>query len=207
MSIRRGRRRSSTGNGWQRLRRWAGLDGNPLRRPSDRLQAWVRLGGLAFAIAGLVVTGIAARGTYTENVVLEHANAAAGYRVTGHVISATNPDVSPDGTILRGMVRVSWRDRAGRPHAQLLVAPTGLHAPKATMPLWIDARGRPSTSPPNAGQPATAAAMTGVLGAGLTVTTAALLYLLAMVPIERRRLAEWQREWTVVEPGWRRQVL
>jgi hypothetical protein len=167
----------------------------------------MRLTGLAFAIAGLVVTGFAVHRTYAEDVSLQHANATAGYRATGHVLSATNPDVSPDGTILRGMIRVSWRDRMDHQHAQLVIAPSGADVPKGTIPLWIDARGTPSASPPNAGRPYTAAAMTGVLGSGLVVTTVVLLYLLAMVPIERRRLAEWQREWTLVEPGWRRQVL
>lgn len=167
----------------------------------------MRLAGIAFAIVGLVVTGLAAKRTYAADVLIQQANATAGYRVTGHVLEATNPDVSPDGTLLRGMVRVSWRDHAGRQHIELLVAPTGVHAPKGAIPVWVDARGRASTSPQYADRPVSAAAMTGVLGIGLVTTAAVLLYLLAMVPIERRRLAEWQREWSVVEPGWRRQVL
>lgn len=207
MSIRRGRRRASTGNGWQRFRRWAGLDGNPLRRRTDRLQMWVRLAAIAFAIAGLVVTGLAAGRTYAVDAALQHADASAGYRTTGQVLSAAAPDVSPDGTVLRGMIRVAWRDRAGQRHVQLLVAPTGWRTPNGAVSLWVDARGRASTSSPQAAQPVTAAAMTGVLGSGLTVTAAVLLYLLAMLPVERRRLAEWQAEWSVVEPGWRRQVL
>lgn len=207
MSIRRGRRRVSTGNGRRRFRRWAGLDHNPLRRSTDRLQSWARLATLAFVIAGFVVTGFAARNTYAATVDLHHANATAGYRTTGHVLSTTDPDVSPDGVVLRGMIRVSWRDRAGRTHVRLLVAPTGGPAPTRTVALWVDAHGKPSTSPTAAGRPVPAAVMTGVLGAGLTVTTGVLLYLLAMLPVERRRLAGWQAEWSVVEPGWRRQVL
>lgn len=207
MSIRRGRRRPSTGGGWQRFRRWAGLDGNSLRRRSDRLQAWARLTGLALVIGGLVFTGIAAHNTYTDDVALQHANAKVGYRVTGQVLSATDAQVSPDGSVLRGMVRVSWRDRTGHQRVQLLIAPVGAKAPRGKIPVWVDARGHASTSPPNAGRPITAAALAAVLGTGLTVTSTVLLYLLAMIPVERRRLAEWQREWTVVEPGWRRQVL
>lgn len=207
MSIRRGRRRPWAGNVWQRFRRWAGVDGNPLRRRSDRLQAWMRLAALVFALAGLVVTGIAARATYAADVALQRADATAGYRTTGHVLSATDANVSPDGTVLRGMIRVAWHDRTGQRHVQLLVAPGGGPAPTGAIPLWVDARGKPSATAPQSGQPATAAVMTGLLGAGLTVTVTVLLYLLALVPVERRRLAEWQSEWSVVEPGWRRQVL
>lgn len=207
MSILRGRRRPSTGNGWQRLRRWAGLDGNPLRRRSDRLQTCMRLAAVVFVVAGLFVTGLTARTTYAHDVTLQHANITAGYRTTGHVLSDKDTDLSPDGTVLRGMIRVAWRDRAGQRHVQLAVAPIGGPAPTGVVPLWIDARGKASTSAPEAGRPVTAAVMTCLLGTGLTVTVAVLLYLLAMLPVERRRLAEWQAEWSVVEPSWRRQML
>lgn len=207
MSIRRGRRRPSTGNGWQRFRRWAGLDGNPLRRGSDRLQAWMRLAAVVLTLAGLVMTGFAARASYATEVATQRADAVAGYRTTGHVLSVTDPNVTPDGAILRGMIRVAWHDRTGQRHVDLLVAPKDGHKTTGAIPLWVDARGKPSASAPQPGQPVTAAAMTGVLGAGLTVTATMLLYLLALVPLERHRLAEWQSEWSVVEPGWRRQVL
>lgn len=207
MSIRRGRRRVSAGNGWQRFRRWAGLDSNPLRRRSDRLQGWIRLAALVFVTAGLVVTGFAARAAHAAEVSLQHANARAGYRTTGHVVSSDDADVSPDGGLLGGVIRVSWRDRAGNAHQRVLVAPSFGSAPTGSIPLWIDARGRPSTSPPDPERPLTTAVMTGLLGCGLTVTSAMVCYLLAMLPVERRRLAEWQAEWSVVEPGWRRQVL
>ncbi|MBO0830046.1 MAG: hypothetical protein J2P24_19910 [Streptosporangiales bacterium] len=207
MSIRRGRRRTSAGNGWQRFRRWAGLDGNPLRRRTDRLQCWMRLAALVFVLAGLVLTGVVSRATYAAEVSLQHANARVGYRTTGHVLSSGDADISPDGTVLGGMIRVSWRDHAGHTRVQLLVAPTAASSLTDSIPLWVDARGKASASPPDPDKPVTAAVMTGFLGCGVAVTAAVVLYLLALVPVERRRLKEWQLEWSVVEPGWRRQAL
>lgn len=175
-------------------------------RRSDRVQGRLRLAVVAFVVAGLVVTGLLAHRAYADGVRLQRADAVAGYHTTGRIGSASQPAVSPDGAVLRGVLRVSWQDRAGRTHRQVIMAPIGRPAPTKVVPLWVDARGRATTSPPTSG-PATTAAVTVVLGTGLAVNVAALLYLLVMLPIERRRLAAWQAEWSVVEPGWRRQVL
>ena len=207
MSFGRGRAMSSTGGRWRRLRRLLGLERNPLRRRTDRFQTWLRVATLVVGLVGLAVTGFAVQRTYATGSASQRETALVGYRTTGQVLSSSDPAVSPDGTIVRGTLRVAWRDHAGRQHTQLVVAPNERKARATSLPLWIDARERASAQPPHPGQSAAAATMAGILGTGLTITVAVILYMLVMLPVERRRLAEWQAEWSVVEPGWRRQVL
>jgi hypothetical protein len=63
--------------GITRLARALGLDGNPLRRASDRTEAWIRIGLLAvFLIAGPMAAGAAGGWAYHAGITGARAQAA-----------------------------------------------------------------------------------------------------------------------------------
>ena len=60
-----------------------GLDRNPLRRPTDRAEAWIRIGLLAvFLIAGPIATLAIAHSVYGVHVSAISANAARAHATT-----------------------------------------------------------------------------------------------------------------------------
>src|SRR5690242_7712411 len=77
MKTRTGRPRGLT-----RLARALGLDRNPLRRATDRAEAWIRAGLLAvFVIAGPITASAAGHWAYHAGIAAARAPAAAAYRV------------------------------------------------------------------------------------------------------------------------------
>jgi hypothetical protein len=185
------------------LARRLGLDHNPMRRRSDRIQTLARAAALVLLVVGCVNAVVVGRTAHDRRLAAERVDARIGYRVTGNVVSDPSAAVSPDGYPIRDAVRVSWRDRAGRPHAQVVVAPIDVR----TVPLWIGADGDASTTAPTGSGAAIAGASAGLsrffaTAAGLAASLLAFAFVL-----HRRRMAEWEREWASVEPGWRRQTL
>ena len=83
-----------------RLARALGLDRNPLRRASDRAEAWIRIGLLAvFLIAGPIVATGAGGWAYHSGITTASAQAVPSQRV-----SATAPRPAPTP---------SYQDRVG----------------------------------------------------------------------------------------------
>lgn len=207
MSFPRGRGSWSPALGSQRFRRRLGFDHNPLRRDSDRVQAWMRVVALVIVVFGVAAAALVARRTYADSIAVLRADAVHGYRTTGHVLSERLPAVYPDGAEVCGTIRVAWQDRAGHWHVRRLVVLNTPHRPSGTIPIFVNARGDPSTVVPNHRQAVAAAVITGLSAVTTAVGAAAVVYLLVLVPLVRRRMDEWQREWAVVEPSWRRQIL
>jgi hypothetical protein len=185
-----------------RFTRGLGLTRNPLRRPSDRVEARVILLLLvATVLAGPVLawrTGVAA---YRDGLATEQAE--IGYtRVTGSLIAEAATSVSdaaaipdtvlaeavwtaPNGSVRTGRVPV----RGGTPAG-------------TTVTLWVDQHGW-RVHPPRQHSQTMALAITlgglvplAMLGAVACVRRFLRRYL------EGRRLAQWQYEWLLVEPRW-----
>lgn len=183
-----------------------GLDDNPLRRHSDRLQTRARLVLGAFFLLGCVVAGLVGRAAYGQEAFAAERDAQTGYQATGRVVSTSTSTADPQTGAAQRVVRVAWRDAEGRGHRQHLVLPMGRKV-TSSIGIWVDSRGRASLTRP----PESRSVASGIGAAMLFLFTQTLvlwsLYGVVVVVLNRRRDRAWQREWRLVEPDWRRRVL
>ncbi|TMM34797.1 MAG: hypothetical protein E6F99_21445 [Actinobacteria bacterium] len=185
------------------LRR-VGLDGNPLRRPVDRAEAWLRLAVLAlFVVAGPVLAwGTASRG-YHDGAAAAERERAARHEIDA-VLVTDAPLPSGDYAMVATPTVVAdarWTGPDRSVHSGLLPAAAGAPA-GSTVTLWTDRDGVPVTAP---AQHDDLLARAGLAGGGTllglaTVTGAALLVLRRM--LDRYRLNAWQDAWSTVGPQW-----
>lgn len=183
-----------------------GLDDNPLRRHSDRLQTRARLIIGALFLLGCVVAALVGRAAYGQETFAAERDARTGYQATGRVVSTSTSTADPQTGATQRVVRVAWRDGDGRAHRQHLVLPIGRKV-TSSLDVWVDSRGRASLSRP----PESRTVASGIGAAMLFLFTQTLVlwsvYGLVVVVLNRRRSRAWQREWRLVEPEWRRRVL
>jgi hypothetical protein len=185
------------------IARQIGLDRNPLRRRSDRLEAWTTvLLAATFLLAGPLVAYQAATSAYrdaagrieyerhhrfqVEAVLLEDAVRYAGTADQEQPVNAFAPArwIGPDGTARTGTVVVDMSDRAG-----------------GVIAIWTDEYGA-RTPAPTRRPPSTDALLAGVMAlAGLTVGVIA-VWAVVLRSLNRRRMKSWQTEWVSVEPRW-----
>jgi hypothetical protein len=186
-----------------RLIRWLGLGSNPLRRASDRAEAWIRAGLLAvFLITGplaapaaggwvshLYVAAVSARAAHAHAVraiLLQPARAAAGLTMAGRATAV--------------WVTARWDSSGGPPRTGEVSAPAG--SPAGTVvTVWLDPSGTViGPSPPDT----QADDAVPVAAATLVVMAFALLGLLRLAQrlLNARRLAAWETAWSATGPRW-----
>ena len=175
--------------------------GNPLRRPVDRREAR-GIAGLVviFLITSPLIAILGAHLSYAAS--LRQMDAQRSWReVTATVVqnvvdtsgttggwapAATARWTAPDGHARHGIIAVDGSARAGQ-HVR----------------IWVDGAGRPVMSP----VPRISAVLSAVtIGLSAPVFLALLLMLAGWImrmTLNRRRLADWENEWTAVEPRWR----
>jgi hypothetical protein len=187
--------------GWKaRLAGALGLDGNPLRRASDRAEAWIRAGLLViFLTAGpMAALGVEQWTTHP---------AGTGSGGQPHSVQAVllQPATAPAGPARAApgaqvWVRARWESPGGSVRTGEVPAPAG--APVGTaLPVWLNASGQ-VTGPPQRGEFAMAAVITAVMT--LAVTALALLVVLRLIQcfLNWRRLAAWEDAWRATGPRW-----
>jgi hypothetical protein len=173
-----------------RLARRLGLDGNPLRRPIDKIEACLAALTLVLLVTGAPVLSIAAgrawvRGHFERRVSAVLLQAAPP--VAGLVPARW---IAPDGQTRTGWIPVSPGSAAGR-----------------TASLWVNTAGSPTSPPLNHGAVLGREAMAAVfvpiaLGWGLLFLAEAGRWVL-----DRRRLAGWDAAWAAVGPQWTKRFL
>jgi len=183
-----------------RLARALGLDGNPLRRASDRAEAWIRAGLLVILLtagpmAALTVGQWAAQTAGTGSSVQPHAVRAV---LLQPATAPAGPAAAVPGT--RVWVRARWESAGGSVRTGEVPAPAGAAAGTAVT-VWLNASGR-VTGPPQRGQFAFAAVLMAVMT--LAVTALALLVVLWLIQwfLNWRRLAAWEAAWRATGPRW-----
>ncbi len=202
------------GNGWLafkgrlvRQARRLGLDRNPLRRRTDRIESSVAAGLLALFLVGAPLIGVLA-GRWAQQGGLREQRAQQAWHQTSAVTLTSAPAaphytyrtqwnsavarvparwVGPDGRYRFGQVSASLGTRAGQ-----------------TVLVWVDASGR-ATGPPLVhsqlvNRELSAEAM------GPTALAILLLGLACLVRwlLNRRRLKAWEMAWTTIGPRWTR---
>lgn len=193
-------------SGWRGVRRRLGFEANPLQRDSDRFQAKVRLVLFVFMLLGCLVGAFLGHASYEQEVARSAADVGRGYEATAQVRSVDVATADPQSGATQRVVNLTWRDKADRAQRQRVVVPERQHV-GATMQIWVDADGRASRQ-----QPPQSRAVAAGMGAALFTVLFTVIILLGVYGavafvLDRRRLAAWGRQWAVVEPHWRRQVL
>lgn len=179
-----------------RLARALGFDGNPLRRASDRAEAWIRAGLLIILLTAGPLAAVAAgwqtaHAGGTDTSVQPHAVRAV---LVQPAEAPARPAVALRGAQAR--VRARWQSAGGSTKTGEVPASAGAAAGTAVT-VWLNASGR-VTGPPQRGDFTVAAVLTAVMT--LAVTALAVLVLLRLTQgfLDWRRLAAWEaalRRW------------
>jgi hypothetical protein len=185
-----------------RIARRLGLDGNPLRRRTDKIAARLAALLLAVFLIGAPFLSAAAVGWAGH-----HRAADLRAQRSWHQVSAVLLQGVPAPTATSGVlgyyhqVLARWTTPDGRARTGRIPVSTDPAAGR-TVRLWVDSAGSPTGPPPNlwavlTRQAAAAVVATGALGIVLLCLAWAGRWVL-----DRRRLADWQAGWAAVGPQW-----
>lgn len=193
-----------SGGALPRCARWLGLDRNPLRRGTDRIEVVLRLAMVILLVVAMPVAAVAA-GRQADHVAL---NRAYAQRAGDHLVNAVlleNAPVTgvpdPYTSIQTAWVLARWRP-PGRPARTgqvlaLVGARTG-----STVRTWIDPSGAVTSPPPDhrliVGDVCIAVMLTCIVSVLLLLV----LGTFARRALDRRRMRAWEAEWRAIGPLW-----
>ena len=207
------------GNGWLARSRWfaragrparlarqMGLGRNPLRRRTDRIEAWISAALFAvFLIAAPISYNLS--GHWVHQGGLAEQRAQQSWHQTPAVLETAAPRVPMYAFRLSWQntvpVEARWLGPAGQPRSGVVTAPAGSRAGQ-TVQIWVDRSGR-ATGAPLGGAELTRRVISAEVLAPAAL--AVLLLCLACVArwlLNRRRLADWEAAWASIGPRWSR---
>lgn len=171
---------------------------NPIRRRDDVLEAWLVLAmWVLFAVGGTVaglVTARAADQVFTQQ---------RAERIPARAVLLDDVPRTPASGAGRdlALARVRWTTSDGTTHSGMTLVTTGRDA-GSTVRIWTDTQGKLSTQPPT---PAKAAVEAGLLGTSAVLALSGVVFGIGSAGrwyLDRRRIQQWDREWTLVGPQW-----
>ncbi|MGW7528836.1 Rv1733c family protein [Streptomyces sp. NPDC054783] len=171
---------------------------NPIRRHDDILEAWLLLVLWALiAVGGTIVGLVTARAA--DHVFAQQ----RAERIPVRAVLLNDVPRTPTSGTGRdlALVRVRWTAPNGSAHNGTTLLSTVRKA-DSTVRIWIDAQGRLSTQPPT---PARAAVEAGLMGTAAAPALSGAVFgggSIGRCYLDRRRLAQWDREWNLVGPQW-----
>jgi hypothetical protein len=186
------------------LARKMGLDANPLRRGSDRAEAWVRIGLIVlFLIASPLAAAALGQLTSAASARAAQAQAASERQVTAvldHRVSKSSNDPLY-GSAEFAWAGARWTAPNGQQRAGQVPAPVGSSAGRH-ITIWVDSAGRLVYPPIGEGQIASRViAVVALTPALLGLVLLGVLWVIRRW-LDRRRMGEWAAEWSAVEPLW-----
>ena len=184
-----------------RLARRLGLDGNPLRRRTDKIAACFAALLLAIFLTGAPVLSIAAIGWTGHTRATDQQAARSRHQVPAVLRQAARAPSFSREVLGSSQVQARWTAPDGRVRTGAIPVSAGLAAGH-TVPLWVDEAGL-RTGPP----PSHRAALAREAAAGVVATVALGIVLLCLARagrwvLDRRRLANWATAWSAVGPQW-----
>lgn len=171
---------------------------SPLRRRSDRAEAWIVLGTWVLALLGAVLAGVATADAMERGMAKNRAQTRA--------VSAVLTENATESELGTVWVKVRWTDANGGSHTDRTKVDADTTA-GTTVTVWVNREDELVSKPVAPSEARLQAAAGGVLvalGAGTGVLVAGRL---PRALLERWRLAEWEAEWERVGPGWRKRML
>lgn len=194
-----GRRRSQGGSAGRQRGRPG--ETNPLRRATDRTRSRLLV---AFALSCVlaVACGVTA-GLIAMDTGLRAAAEQARHR---HLVEATTVGEALRHTPTRvygapTTARVQWQFPPASRHSATVPVPSGTPVGH-TVTLWVDDAGRAASAPRSESELVSDAVAAGAGSAGVITLSAAGVVFLRLRRVDARNLAEWERDWERVEPGW-----
>ncbi|MGD0375006.1 MAG: hypothetical protein ABSB01_10555 [Streptosporangiaceae bacterium] len=187
-----------------RFARAPGLDGNPLRRGIDRLQTAVTLGLCAlFLISAPLLATAAWRWTHQASLAQQRAE-QGWHQVSAVTLQSTPPADQYASQWQDTAVLASWAAPSGIKRVGEILVPAPLAAGQRVR-IWVNGSGW-QTGPPLSPSQLTTRAI-GVAALAPILLAGALLSIgwLARWLLNRRKLADWEAAWTLVEPQWTKQ--
>jgi hypothetical protein len=190
---------------WVKLSRRFGTDGNPLRRPADKIEAWLTPVAIAvfLALCPVVAIGMSAW-VHADNAAAQRA--AHSWRSVKAVLlqAAPGPAESDDGANA-WTVWVEARWSVGGLHGlqEKGSVPVPAGSPKgSTQTVLLNRTGAVQVPPAPASQ--VAALADTATGAGLSVLAVLMVGLTCVIRhvLDRRRIALWESAWLTVGPRW-----
>jgi len=180
-----------------RLARTLGLDGNPLRRRTDKIAAFLGVLLVAAFLIGAPVVARAAIGWVSRVAAAEQQAMRSWHQVPAVVQKAAPAPAAWEVS----WVPARWTAPGGRPRTGQIPVSDAVAAGQ-TIRLWVDAAGTPTGPPPGQApveldDVATAAVAVVALGVVLLCLMGAGRFVL-----DRRRLAGWEAAWADVGPQW-----
>ena len=201
--------------GMQTSRSWAasfarqiGLDANPLRRGTDRVEAWLRIGLVLVFLAGAPLAGWQAA-SWAESVA---SSATRAQQASERFVPATllhnvpgSPDNAYGGAVGVGWVQARWAAPGGAVRTGSVQAPLGARA-GSTVRVWTDQNGRLTDPPLLRSQVRGWVFMVAVIAPVVLALLLMVALGLSRQVLERRRMASWEQAWSAVEPQWTRRL-
>jgi hypothetical protein len=191
---------------WARqIARRTGWSHNPLRRTSDRVEAWATMVLIvAMVLIAPWLAAKAAHGTYRDDIRTTAYEEAHNFAVGAVLLedaawhADSTQDDRPPLDFVPTLVRWSFRDGVAR--TGTVLAHVGQRA-GSTMVIWVDDRGVLS-GPPGHRSPRMDAALAAVLTVCAVAGGLAVVHGLIRWMLTRHRLRSWQTEWTAVDRRW-----
>ncbi|MBF6447249.1 MULTISPECIES: Rv1733c family protein [Nocardia] len=172
---------------------------SPLMRRDDRFEQALRLALLLGALAAVLLAAAAGTAQYRTELASIHADNATKSAVTAEVTSDPIRMPAPSGMFADQLRAEAQWTRDGHPGQGMVDVDGTTHRGDRIL-LWLTAQGDPTTPP---------VADDAAVAKGIATGTAALLACWALAyglarcagyALDRRRAAEWEREWRRISP-------
>jgi hypothetical protein len=189
---------------WKRLTRRLGRDGNPLRRRSDLIDAWlVPVAIVVFVALCPLVLSFVGNWTRAANTSEEHAQAHWHHVQAVLVQSVPGAEQADHGANnWIGWAPARWT-AGGTKHTGTVPAPSGTRA-GTVVTVWFDNAGRAHVPPLTPGGASSRVLEASLAALAVLAVALATMIMLVRRFLDRRRLDGWESAWLSVGPTWSR---
>jgi len=190
---------------WVKLSRRLGMDGNPMRRRADRIEAWLAPLAIAVFLALCPVAAVAVSAwVHADNAAVQRAE-QSWHPVKAVLLRAAPGPAESDGGANTWTVWTQARWSVGGVQRTGAVPVPAKSPAGSTHTVWLNSAGAVEAPPASPSQVAAFAdAATSVALTALAVLLAVLTWLIRRA-LDRRRLARWESAWLTTGPRWSHQ--
>ncbi|MGH3188460.1 MAG: Rv1733c family protein [Streptosporangiaceae bacterium] len=181
-----------------------GIDRNPLRRGTDRVEAAIRLVIIALLVIAVpVVAVVAGRQADHQAVRQAQAQRAADHLVTAVLLERAQATGVPDPytNVQMTYVLARWQPPGRLARTGDVLATAGA-LKGSTAQIWINASGALTAPPPDQRTIAGDVCMAVIVTCLTSVAVLLVLGALTRFALDRRRMRGWEAEWRATGPLW-----